>query len=83
MQIVQLHDLSGTPLDRHVVIGQVVGVHIDERFIKNGLLDTAAMRPIQRCGYHDYAVTTETFTMVRPTKVEDVREPVLEGGKPR
>jgi flavin reductase (DIM6/NTAB) family NADH-FMN oxidoreductase RutF len=66
MQIVPLHDLAGRPLDRHVVIGHVVGIHIDERFIKNGLLDTAAMKPIARCGYHDYAVLDETFTMVRP-----------------
>jgi len=66
IQIVPLHDLAGKPLDRHVVIGQVVGIHIDERFIKNGLLDTAAMKPIARCGYHDYSVLDETFTMVRP-----------------
>jgi flavin reductase (DIM6/NTAB) family NADH-FMN oxidoreductase RutF len=66
VQIVPLHDFSGTPLDRHVVIGQVMGVHIDERFIKNGLLDTAAMKPIARCGYHDYSVLDETFTMIRP-----------------
>jgi len=66
VQIVSLTDLSGTPLDRHVVFGQVVGIHIDERFIKNGLLDTAAMKPIARCGYHDYSLLDETFTMVRP-----------------
>ncbi len=51
---------------RLTLIGQVVGIHIDERFIKNGLLDTAAMKPIARCGYHDYSVLDETFTMVRP-----------------
>src|SRR5436190_354483 len=79
LQTVALHDENGAPLNGWVVIGRVVGVHIDERFIKNGLLDTAAMRPIQRCGYHDYAVVRETFTMVRPTKVEAPREPVLEG----
>ena len=66
IQIVPLHDLAGRQLNGHVVIGQVVGIHIDERFIKNGLLDTAAMKPIARCGYHDYAVADETFTMVRP-----------------
>jgi len=77
VQTVPLQDHHGKPLDGFIVIGLVVGVHIDERFIKNGLLDTAAMRPIQRCGYHDYAVMTESFTMVRPTKVEEVREPAL------
>jgi flavin reductase (DIM6/NTAB) family NADH-FMN oxidoreductase RutF len=66
VQIVPLHDIAGRPLDRHVVIGQVVGIYIDERFIKNGLLDSAAMKPIARGGYHDYSVLDESFTMVRP-----------------
>jgi len=58
-----------------VVIGQVVGVHIDERFIKNGLLDTAAMRPIARGGYHDYSVVDSSFSLRRPTSVEAVGAP--------
>jgi flavin reductase (DIM6/NTAB) family NADH-FMN oxidoreductase RutF len=66
LQIVPLDDLDGRPVDTHVVFGQVVGVHIDERFIKNGLVDTAAMRPIARCGYRDYAVVENTFPMTRP-----------------
>jgi flavin reductase (DIM6/NTAB) family NADH-FMN oxidoreductase RutF len=66
LQIVPLDDLNGRSVDTHVVFGQVVGVHIDERFIKNGLVDTAAMRPIARCGYHDYAVVEDTFSMTRP-----------------
>lgn len=67
IQIVALHDIDGKSVDGHLVIGQVIGVHIDDRFIKNGLLDTAAMRPIARCGYHDYAAVEATFTLVRPT----------------
>ncbi len=59
-------DLHGRPTDSHLVFGQVVGVHIDERFIKNGLVDTAAMRPIARCGYMDYAVADKLFTLDRP-----------------
>ena len=66
LQVVALNDLSGKPVDRHLVIGQVVGVHIDDRFIKNGMVDTAAMQPIARCGYHDYAVVESVFSLVRP-----------------
>jgi hypothetical protein len=58
-----------------VVFGQVVGVHIDERYIRNGLLDTAAMKPIARGGYHDYSVLTESFTMRRPASLADVTAP--------
>ncbi|ARQ01248.1 flavin reductase family protein [Pseudorhodoplanes sinuspersici] len=68
LQIVPINDIEGRPLDCHVVFGQVVGVHIDDKFIKNGLLDTAAMKPIARCGYHNYAVVESEFRLVRPTR---------------
>ncbi len=51
-----------------VVFGLVVGIHIDDKFVKDGIVDTGAMRPIARLGYMDYAVVTpETiFTINRP-----------------
>ena len=63
-----LTDLDGNATDRHLVIGQVVGVHLDERFIRDdGILDVAAMRPIARCGYTaDYTVLDRLFQMERP-----------------
>lgn len=67
LQIVDLNDLEGQPSHRHAVFGQVIGVHIDERFIKNGRLDTAAMQPIARCGYADYAVVDKVIPIVRPS----------------
>jgi flavin reductase (DIM6/NTAB) family NADH-FMN oxidoreductase RutF len=66
LRIVALDDLAGKPSGAHVVFGQVVGIHIDDRFIKDGLLDTAAMKPIARCGYDDYAVVDVLFSMRRP-----------------
>ena len=66
LQIVTPDDLAGRRTDCHVVFGQVVGVHIDDRFIKDGLLDTAAMKPIARCGYDDYATVEAVFSMLRP-----------------
>ena len=66
LQVIHLVDLEGRASSRYVVFGQVVGVHIDDRFIKNGQLDTAAMRPIARCGYADYSVVNEVFAMRRP-----------------
>jgi flavin reductase (DIM6/NTAB) family NADH-FMN oxidoreductase RutF len=66
VKIVPLETADGKPVDGHVVFGQVVGVHIDDRFIVNGLLDTAAMKPIARCGYDQYAVVESLFAMQRP-----------------
>ena len=62
-----LTDLDGRATDRHLVIGQVVGVHLDERYVVDGILDVAAMRPIARCGYTaDYTVLDSLFQMERP-----------------
>lgn len=67
LQIVPLTALDGGTRYR-MAIGQVVGVHIDDRWVTDGLLDTAAMRPIARAGYRDYFVcTAETkFSITRP-----------------
>jgi len=67
-QVVPMHGVDGSPVDCHVVFGQVVGVYIDDRFVKDGVLDTAAMRPIARCGYNEYAVVDSLFSMVRPSQ---------------
>lgn len=66
VRIVAIGDVAGKPVDCHVVIGLVVGIHIDDRFIVEGRLDTAAMRPIARCGYDEYAVVDGVFAMQRP-----------------
>jgi flavin reductase (DIM6/NTAB) family NADH-FMN oxidoreductase RutF len=66
IKIVPMETFDGHAVDAHVVFGQVVGVHIDDRFIVNGRLDTAAMKPIARCGYDEYAVVESLFAMQRP-----------------
>ncbi|MBR0660936.1 flavin reductase family protein [Neoroseomonas oryzicola] len=63
----RLHDVDGTPLEGWIIIGQVVGVHIDEAFLKDGRFDTAAVQPVARCGYRDYSAVTEMFEALRPT----------------
>lgn len=68
LQIVDLRDLDGKEINSHIVIGQVVGVYIDERFIKNGLLDTAALKPLARGGYNNYSVVESEFAMRRPSE---------------
>jgi flavin reductase (DIM6/NTAB) family NADH-FMN oxidoreductase RutF len=67
LQIVQLRDLAGAALDQYVTIGQVVGVHIDCAYLKDGLFDLLATHPIQRAGYMaDYTEATTGFQMSRP-----------------
>ena len=64
IQTVELPSIEG---GRNVmVIGQVVGVHIDDAALTDGRFDAARLRLLTRLGYLDYAVLTETFTLKRP-----------------
>jgi flavin reductase (DIM6/NTAB) family NADH-FMN oxidoreductase RutF len=51
-----------------LVFGEVVGIYIDDNYIKDGIFDVAAAQPLARLGYMDYSfVTAETmFTLNRP-----------------
>ena len=49
-----------------VVIGLVVGVHVDESVLTDGLVDIQKTQPIARCGYYQYARIRETFEMIIP-----------------
>ena len=68
IEVKRLADRHGTSLNYWLVIGEVVGVHLDPAYIKDGVLDMAAMAPIARCGYRDYVVADRTFQLDRPTK---------------
>lgn len=65
-QVVRLTDVAGADAMRVLVLGQVVGMHVDERFLKNGRLDAVAMQTIARCGYDEYTVIERVFSLARP-----------------
>ena len=48
------------------MVGRVVGIHIDDRFIVDGRVSTAAMKPIARLGYAEYATVEQVWKMRRP-----------------
>jgi flavin reductase (DIM6/NTAB) family NADH-FMN oxidoreductase RutF len=65
-QMVRLLNTEGQETGGTVVFGQVIGFHIEERFMKNGRFDLAAVQPIARCGYDEYAVVERVFSLKRP-----------------
>jgi flavin reductase (DIM6/NTAB) family NADH-FMN oxidoreductase RutF len=65
-QTVQLIDAAGKPGEAFLVCGEVVGVHIEDRFIVGGRVDTAAMHVMARLGYQDYAMVERAMTLERP-----------------
>jgi len=58
--------LDGRPVGAVVVIGQVIGVHIDDDYLKEGRFDTVKAGNVARLGYLDYAQVDETFSLRRP-----------------
>ena len=51
-----------------LVIGTVIGIHINDKFIKNGLLDLLSYKPIGRLGYRDYTEVMNSFPLNRPNQ---------------
>jgi len=49
-----------------VVFGEVIGVHMRDDLIVDGMFDAEKYVPLARMGYRDYAAVHETFTLARP-----------------
>ena len=63
---VELVSSDGTRNASSVVIGEVVGIHIDDSVIVNGHVDVTRMQPLARLGYMDYCAVNELFAIQRP-----------------
>jgi len=63
-KLFQIIDLPG--VHNHMVIGEVVGVHLSDAAIHDGIFDVTKYKPLSRLGYMDYSVVTEIFKMPRP-----------------
>ncbi|MEM7189514.1 MAG: flavin reductase family protein [Pseudomonadota bacterium] len=49
-----------------VVIGEVVGVHIRDEYLTEGILDVLTFNPVARMGYMDYTTVEHRWAMMRP-----------------
>jgi flavin reductase (DIM6/NTAB) family NADH-FMN oxidoreductase RutF len=68
-EIIQLKDANGVNAEAWLTLGEVVAVHIDKAFIRDGTYETSLARPIARAGRRgDYfEMTPEAmFEMIRP-----------------
>ncbi len=53
-----------------MVIGHVLGIHIDDSILTDGMIDNAKLRLISRLGYKDYAGVENVFSMDRPGQMK-------------
>jgi flavin reductase (DIM6/NTAB) family NADH-FMN oxidoreductase RutF len=64
-----------------VVIGEVIGIHVKEEFIRpDGKLDILKIRPLARLGYYDYTSIESVFEIIIPGPNERLRSG-MEGKK--
>ena len=49
-----------------VVFGEVVGIHLDDRCIRDGKFDVLSFNPLARLGYRDYSVVESLISLKRP-----------------
>jgi len=59
-------DAAGNEMETFIVMGEVVGVHIDDRVIRDGRFDASLAGNLARLGYFDYLAVDELFEMRRP-----------------
>ena len=48
-----------------MIIGEVIGVFINNKFIKNNRVDSVSMRYIARMGYNEYTTVASKFNLIR------------------
>jgi flavin reductase (DIM6/NTAB) family NADH-FMN oxidoreductase RutF len=66
VKFVGLSGHDGRPAAATMVIGEVVGVHIADEALRDGLFVPELARPVARMGYFDYQGPDSYFTMRRP-----------------
>ena len=49
-----------------VVFGEVIGVHLREDCLVDGIFDVTRYQPLARMGYRNYARIAEQFSLKRP-----------------
>lgn len=49
-----------------LVLGEVVGVHLRDDCVEDGMFNVLKFQPLTRLGYRDYSRITEVFSLKRP-----------------
>ncbi len=67
VKTVELVGSDGKRSRSSIVIGEVIGIYIDDSVIVDGIVDVTRIKPIARLGYMDYCVVDSFFTMRMPS----------------
>ena len=64
---INLKTFSKNKNQSKIVIGEVIGIYINDIYIKNGKINSLRMNAISRMGYDEYSEVDSKFLMERPT----------------
>ena len=64
--VVETNDVEGNLTGAVIIIGQVVGVHINDEVLRDGRFDVDLAQPVSRLGYMDFGLTSDLHEMLRP-----------------
>lgn len=71
--VLQLKSHDGSLTTNYMAIGEVVGVHIADDAIRDGVVDPQLLRVVARLGYKQYSVTDHVFELKRPAGGGDLK----------
>jgi flavin reductase (DIM6/NTAB) family NADH-FMN oxidoreductase RutF len=63
-KVTQIVQLPGEA--NFAVFGEVIGIHMRDDCLKDGIFDVLSFNPLSRMGYRDYTVVREKFDLKRP-----------------
>mgnify|MGYP000210712408 CR=1 FL=1 len=76
-KLLQVIDLptNDPSIPNKMVLGQVIGIHISDDIITDGMVDMTKYHPLARLGYKDYAAVKEVFSLSRPDQANQDKRP--------
>ncbi|MBB4301684.1 flavin reductase (DIM6/NTAB) family NADH-FMN oxidoreductase RutF [Rhodobium orientis] len=66
LKTIPVPTVDGGESGNFMILGQVVGIHIDDSLIVDGRVDMIRLAQLSRLGYMDYSVVGQVFAMDRP-----------------
>ena len=67
LQKIDLKSSLKNKFHNKIIIGEVIGIYINNQFINDGRIDSTAMQYVGRLGYEEYTTIKSKFKMKRPS----------------
>jgi len=74
LQVIDLPSNDASSPNR-MVLGQVLGIHISDSIITEGMVDMTKYHPLARLGYKDYTAVMDVFSLNRPDQAKQDTRP--------